>query len=212
MAGRRPDRLSDLPEREHVRHSHASVTRRQQIFGYTEEELRRILAPMANAGAEPIGSMGTDTPVAVLSERPRMLFDYFSQLFAQVTNPPLDAIREELVTSLYNTIGPEHNLLEPGPRSCRRVVLPFPVIDSDDLTKIRHINRDGDMPGYATHVIRGLYDVHGTSGGRAARRRWRPRWRSCAPRPPRRSPTGPGSSCCPTGTPPPSWRRSRPCC
>ncbi|GAB3747140.1 glutamate synthase large subunit [Microlunatus parietis] len=157
--------LSDLPEREHVRHSHASVTRRQQIFGYTEEELRRILAPMANAGTEPIGSMGTDTPVAVLSERPRLLFDYFSQLFAQVTNPPLDAIREELVTSLYNTIGPEHNLLEPGPRSCRRVVLPFPVIDSDDLVKIRHINRDGDMPGYATHVIRGLYDVHGTSGG-----------------------------------------------
>ncbi len=79
-------------------HTPASVTRRQQAFGYTEEELRILLAPMARTGIEPIGSMGTDTPVAVLSGRPRLLFDYFSQLFAQVTNPPLDAIREELVT------------------------------------------------------------------------------------------------------------------
>src|SRR3954454_8725612 len=92
--------LEDLPEREHIVHSHESVLRRQQTFGYTEEELRILVAPMARAGAEPIGSMGTDTPVAVLSDRPRLLFDYFSQLFAQVTNPPLDAIREELVTSL----------------------------------------------------------------------------------------------------------------
>ena len=106
--------LSDLPDREHVVHTHASVTRRQQVFGYTEEELRLILAPMATGGAEPIGSMGTDTPVAALSDKPRLLFDYFSQLFAQVTNPPLDAIREELVTSLYNTIGPERNLLDPS--------------------------------------------------------------------------------------------------
>ena len=142
-------------------HSHASVARRQQIFGYTEEDLRLILSPMAAKGAEPIGSMGTDTPVATLSDKPRLLFDYFSQLFAQVTNPPLDAIREELVTSLYNTIGPEWNLLDPGPASCRRVVLPFPVLDNDELTKIVKINRDGDLPGYATHVARGLYDVHG---------------------------------------------------
>ena len=116
---------------------------------------------MAAKGAEPIGSMGTDTPIAALSEKPRLLFDYFTQLFAQVTNPPLDAIREELVTSLYNTIGPEWNLLDPGPASCRRVVLPFPVLDNDELTKIVRINRDGDLPGYATHVARGLYDVHG---------------------------------------------------
>ena len=108
-------------------HTHGSVTRRQQIFGYTEEELRVLLAPMARNGAEPIGSMGTDSPIAALSERPRLLFDYFSQLFAQVTNPPLDAIREELVTSLAGTIGPEGNLLDPGPASCRQVVLPFPV-------------------------------------------------------------------------------------
>ena len=153
--------LADLPEREHVVHTHASVTRRQQVFGYTEEELRLILAPMASGGAEPIGSMGTDTPIAALSEKPRLIFDYFSQLFAQVTNPPLDAIREELVTSLYNTIGPEVNLLEPGPASCRRLVLPFPVLDNDSLTKINKINRDGDLPGYATYVARGLYEVGG---------------------------------------------------
>src|SRR3954470_14223013 len=109
--------LSQLPDREHITHSHASVLRRQQTFGYTEEELRVLIAPMARAGAEPIGSMGTDTPVAVLSDRPRLLFDYFTELFAQVTNPPLDAIREELVTSLSTTIGPEGNLLEPTPAS-----------------------------------------------------------------------------------------------
>ena len=157
--------LDDIPEREHIVHTHASVTRRQQVFGYTEEELRVLLTPMANAGAEPIGSMGTDTPVAVLSAKPRLLFDYFTQLFAQVTNPPLDAIREELVTSLNGSIGPEANLLEPAPASCRQVVLPFPVISNDDLAKIRHINRDGDMPGFITHVARGLYEVEG--GGRA---------------------------------------------
>jgi glutamate synthase (NADPH) large chain len=161
--------LDDLPDREHIVHTHASVTRRQQIFGYTEEEKRIILTPMARTGAEPIGSMGTDTPIAALSDRPRLLFDYFTQLFAQVTNPPLDAIREELVTSLQGTIGPEANLLEPTPASCRQVVVPFPVIDNDELAKIRHINRDGDLPGFITHVSRGLYEVEG--GGEALARR-----------------------------------------
>src|SRR4051794_40704746 len=161
--------LDDVPEREHIVHTHASVTRRQQIFGYTEEELRVLLTPMANTGAEPLGSMGTDTPIAALSEKPRLLFDYFSQLFAQVTNPPLDAIREELVTSLAGTIGPEANLLEPTPATCRQVVLPFPVLDNDELAKIRHVNRDGDMPGFITHVSRGLYEVEG--GGAAMARR-----------------------------------------
>lgn len=161
--------LDDIPEREHIVHTHASVTRRQQVFGYTEEELRILLTPMANSGAEPIGSMGTDTPIAALSDKPRLLFDYFSQLFAQVTNPPLDAIREELVTSLNGTIGPEANLLEPAPASCRQVVLPFPVISNDDLAKIRHINRDGDMPGFITHVARGLYDVEGGGAAMATR-------------------------------------------
>ncbi len=161
--------LDDVPAREHIVHTHASVTRRQQIYGYTEEELRILLTPMANTGGEALGSMGTDTPIAALSDKPRLLFDYFSQLFAQVTNPPLDAIREELVTSLSGTIGPESNLLEPQPASCRQVVLPFPVIDNDDLAKIRHINRDGDMPGFITHVSRGLYEVAG--GGEALARR-----------------------------------------
>jgi glutamate synthase (NADPH/NADH) large chain len=161
--------LDDIPEREHIVHTHASVTRRQQIFGYTEEELRILLTPMANTGGEPLGSMGTDTPIAALSEKPRLLFDYFSQLFAQVTNPPLDAIREELVTSLNGTIGPESNLLEPTPASCRQVVLPFPVISNDDLAKIRHINRDGDHPGFVTHVSRGLYPVEGGGAAMAQR-------------------------------------------
>ena len=158
-------RFEDLPDLEHIVHTHASVTRRQQVFGYTEEELRKLIAPIARSGAEAIGSMGTDTPIAAISDRPRMLFDYFTQLFAQVTNPPLDAIREEVVTSLAGTIGPEHNLLEPGPDSCRMLQLPFPVVDNDELAKIRHMNKDGDMPGFAVHVVRGLYDVHG--GGAA---------------------------------------------
>ena len=101
---------------------------------------------MARTGDEAIGSMGTDTPIAVLSDRPRLLFDYFQQLFAQVTNPPLDAIREELVTSLGSTIGPEGNLLDPGPASCRQIVLPFPILDNDELAKLIHINA-GRRPG-----------------------------------------------------------------
>ena len=159
--------LGDLPTREHHTPSHETVLRRQQTFGYTEEEVRLLVRPMAASGLEPIGSMGTDTPVAVLSERPRVLFDYFSQLFAQVTNPPLDAIREELVTSLSSTIGPEQNLLEPGPASCRQVVLPFPVLDNDELAKIVHVNADGDRPGLAAVKVQGLYPVNG--GGEALR-------------------------------------------
>ncbi|MET9956594.1 glutamate synthase large subunit [Streptomyces sp. NPDC006339] len=161
--------LSDLPEREHIVHTHASVTRRQQTFGYTEEELRVILAPMARTGAEPIGSMGTDSPIAALSERPRLLFDYFTQLFAQVTNPPLDAIREELVTSLRSSLGPQGNLLDPTAASCRSVTLPFPVIDNDELAKLIHINHDGDMPGMKAATLSGLYRVSGGGDALAAR-------------------------------------------
>ena len=158
-------RLDELKDRPHVFYGHESVLRRQQVFGYSEEELRILLAPMARTGAEAIGSMGTDTPVAVLSKRPRLLFDYFTQLFAQVTNPPLDAIREELVTSLSSTLGPEQNLLDPKSASCRQVVLPGPVITNDDLSKLRGINDDGDMPGFAAVSVRGLYHV---AGGAAA--------------------------------------------
>ena len=151
--------LDDLPERQHVVHSHASVTRRQQMFGVTHEELKMLIAPMAETGAEPIGSMGTDTPVAVLSDRSRLLFDYFSQLFAQVTNPPLDAIREELVTSLRGSFGPEANLLSAGPESCNQIVIDYPILDSDQLAKLVRINRDGSMPQFDAHIVRGLYRV-----------------------------------------------------
>lgn len=161
--------LEDLPEREHVVHTHASVSRRQQTFGYTEEELRVILAPMARAGGEPLGSMGTDSPIAALSAKPRLLFDYFVQLFAQVTNPPLDAIREELVTSLGSFVGPEGNLLDAQPADCRNVVLPFPVLDNDELAKLIHINLDGDQPGLKAVTISGLYPVDG--GGAALAKR-----------------------------------------
>jgi len=160
--------LGELPEREHVVFSHQSVLRRQQVFGYTHEELKVIIGPMARSGQEPLGSMGTDTPIAVLSERPRLLFDYFQQLFAQVTNPPLDAIREEVVTSVGSTVGPEANLLAPGPDSCRQLVLPFPVIDNDELAKIIHIDDDGGFPELRSVVISGLYRVAG--GGLALKR------------------------------------------
>ena len=161
--------LGDLPEREHVMHTAASVARRQQTFGYTQEELRILLSPMARTGGEALGSMGTDSPIAVLSNRPRLIFDYFTQLFAQVTNPPLDAIREVLVTSLGTLIGPEGNALSAGPAYARQLVLPFPVLDNDELAKIVHMNADGDLPGYATYIVRGLYDVAGGSVAMKAR-------------------------------------------
>jgi glutamate synthase (NADPH/NADH) large chain len=161
--------LPDLPEREHIVFSHDSVLRRQQMFGYTHEELKILITPMAASGGEALGSMGTDTPLAVLSERPRLLFDYFKQLFAQVTNPPLDAIREEVVTAVSSSVGPEANLLDPGPESCRQLALPFPIIDNDELAKIIHINDDGTRPGLQAKVLSGLYRVDdGGPGLRAA--------------------------------------------
>ena len=149
--------LADLPEREHIVHPIASITRRQRTFGYTEEEVRILLTPMGQNGAEPLGAMGSDTPVAVLSERPRLLFDYFTQQFAQVTNPPLDSIREEVVTSLALGLGPERNLLSWGADHVRTVTLDFPVIDNDELAKIQHI--DTALPGRSSVTIRGLYRV-----------------------------------------------------
>ena len=163
--------LDDLPAREREVVSHAALSARQQAFGYTEEELSVILKPMGAAGAEPIGSMGNDAALAFLSTRPRALYDYFTQLFAQVTNPPLDAIREELVTSLETQIGSEQNLLAPGPASCRKVVLPFPVLTNDELAKIIHINDDGDHPGFATYTVRGTFPA--AAGGEGLRGRLR---------------------------------------
>jgi len=157
-----PDRIRELPDGQ-------ALSTQQRLFGYTEEERRVVLGPMARTGAEPVGSMGDDTPLAALSDRPRLVFDYFTQQFAQVTNPPLDAIREELVTSLAAATGPEHNLFDPGPASCRQVVLPYPVISDSDLAKIIHINEDRDLPGFAAHVVDGRYLVAG--GGLALRAR-----------------------------------------
>jgi glutamate synthase (NADPH/NADH) large chain len=157
--------LDSLPSRPHTLRPHQSVVQRQQVFGYTTEELKILLDPMARSGAEPIGSMGTDTPIAVLSDRARLLFDYFSQLFAQVTNPPLDAIREELVTALGGTLGPEGNLLNPQPSSCRQIHVPRPVIDNDELAKLVHINDYDGMEDFHTVVIPCLYPVAGGGEG-----------------------------------------------
>ncbi len=151
--------LTALPDRVRTQPNHESVVRRQISFGYTEEDLRILLTPMAASGAEPLGSMGTDTPVAVLSQRARLLYDYFVELFAQVTNPPLDAIREAVVTSMARIMGPEQNLLEPSAASCRQIRLGWPVLDNDELNKIVHINDDGEQPGLRTAVLHALYDV-----------------------------------------------------
>jgi glutamate synthase (NADPH/NADH) large chain len=135
--------LHDLPEAPHVPEpDHHTVFQRQQAFGYTIEDLKIILPPLSN-GEEAIGSMGTDTPLAVLSDKPQPLYSYFKQLFAQVTNPPLDAIREELVTSVVTSIGPEGNILKPGPDCCRQIKVHSPVLDNDELAKFRHISTNG---------------------------------------------------------------------
>src|SRR5690606_16653747 len=160
-------RLADLPEREHLVHPVASIRRRQRTFGYTEEELKILIGPMGRTGAEPIGAMGSDTPIAALSKRPRLLFDYFVQQFAQVTNPPLDSIREEVVTSLTQNLGPEANLLTSGPQHARSVVLDFPVIDNDELAKIQHI--DQALPGRTAVTISALYRVSAGEAGMAKR-------------------------------------------
>ena len=138
----------------------------QQTFGYTTEELKLIIDPMGRTGAEDIGSMGTDTPLAVLSDRSRLLFDYFIQLFAQVTNPPLDAIREELVTALGATIGPEANLLEPSAESCHQLALPRPVLTNAELAAITRVG--AAVPGWSTRVLPTLYPV--AEGGDGLRR------------------------------------------
>ena len=147
---------------------HQTVLRRQQAFGYTQEDVSLLLAHMARAGEEPLGSMGTDTPLAALSERPRLLYDYFKQLFAQVTNPPLDAIREELVTSMESTVGPERNLLLPEPESCRQINIRYPIIDNDQLAKLRHIQDHPHLHGFRSVTLPMIYDPR--EGGAALER------------------------------------------
>ncbi|QNG20829.1 glutamate synthase large subunit [Rhodococcus triatomae] len=160
--------MDDLPDRPYTYMSHERVVLRQQMFGFTNEEVNLLVKPMAASGAEALGSMGTDTPIAVLSARSRMLYDYFSQMFAQVTNPPLDAIREEVVTSLGGTIGPEHDLLHPTAESCEQIFLPQPILHNDDLSKLIHVNDDGDFPNFRSVIIRGLYPV--AQGGEGLRK------------------------------------------
>src|SRR3989442_3127052 len=153
--------IADLPAAPHLPPpSHERIVRRQQLFGYTQEDLAILLAPMAMKGEEPIGSMGTDTALAVLSDRPRLLYDYFKQLFAQVTNPPLDAIREELVTTMESTVGPEGNLLKAEPGSCRQISLKYPIIDNDQLAKLRYVYE----PAFRSITLPMLYDAR--KGGR----------------------------------------------
>ncbi|REK74661.1 glutamate synthase large subunit [Paenibacillus paeoniae] len=136
--------LDDLPEAPELPDpSHDTVQLRQQAFGYTFEDIRKVLEPMAGGGQEPIASMGYDAPLAVLSERPQRLYNYFKQLFAQVTNPPIDAIREEIITSTATTIGPERNLLNPEPESCRHIKLDTPILSNEQFAKLRHIRREG---------------------------------------------------------------------
>ncbi len=157
--------LDDLPSQYALVPVHGTAVHEQRLFGYTQEDLRLIVAPMAKNGVESLGSMGTDTPLAALSNRPRKLYEYFKQLFAQVTNPPLDANFEALVTSLGSTIGPEQNLLDPVAASCHQIVVPYPIIDNDELAKLRYIDKDAPHLGFAPVTIRCLYSVREGGAG-----------------------------------------------
>ena len=137
--------LDQLPEPVRVHASdHATILSRQRAFGYSDEDLKMIIEPMAAWGQEPIGSMGTDTPLACLSDKPQPLFNYFKQLFAQVTNPPIDPIREEMVMSLISYIGTERNILDETPENCHTLKLPHPILTNRDLEKLRRVSR-GDL-------------------------------------------------------------------
>ncbi|HTP49063.1 MAG TPA: glutamate synthase large subunit [Anaeromyxobacteraceae bacterium] len=161
-------KLEDLPRPPMVREpDHETVLRRQETFGYTAEDLKVLVNPMATTGTEPLGSMGNDTPLAVLSERPQLLYSYFKQLFAQVTNPPVDAIREEIIMNVETAVGPEGNLLEPTPDSCRQLELPTPVLTNADLERIRAL--DGQHHGFKAIALPALFRVNeGGSGLRKA--------------------------------------------
>ncbi len=140
---------------------HDSLVQWQQAFGYSFEDLRILMGPMAKNGVEPIGAMGNDTPLAVLSDRSHLLYNYFKQLFAQVTNPPIDAIREELITATEMMLGSERNLLEPEPESCHRIKLKTPILTNEELAKLRHLNR----PGFKSVVLPILFKAAGGGPG-----------------------------------------------
>ncbi|MDB5085223.1 MAG: hypothetical protein JWN30_2109, partial [Bacilli bacterium] len=136
--------LEDLPDATEVPEpDHQTILQRQKAYGYTYEELFKTIEPMVRTGVEPLGSMGIDAPLAVLSDKPQLLYNYFKQLFAQVTNPPIDAIREEIITATGTTLGPEQNLVGAAPDSCRQIRLKTPILSNEELAKIRHIHREG---------------------------------------------------------------------
>ena len=164
---------------------HETVLQRQEAFGYTFEDLQVLIAPMASDGVEAIGSMGNDTPLAVLSNKPQLLYNYFKQLFAQVTNPPIDAIREEIIMAVDTALGPEGNLLEPPPASARQIELPTPVLRNEELAKLRNLDGGAGAHGFKSVTLPILFDVAAGGAGLRAGDRGR-----CARRPARPSPTG----------------------
>src|SRR5205085_395356 len=135
--------LEDLPAAPIQEPDHKTVLQRQQAFGYTFEDVRIVMLPMARDGVQPLGSMGTDTPLAVLSSKPQLLYNYFKQLFAQVTNPPIDCIREEIITPAFTLVGSEGNLLKPTPKSAHMIQLKSPILDNEQLEKLRHVVESG---------------------------------------------------------------------
>jgi glutamate synthase (NADPH/NADH) large chain len=160
-----PDPLSIYPP------DHDTVLSRQEVFGYSKEDLSIIMGPMARGANEALGSMGSDIPLAVLSERPQLLYSYFKQLFAQVTNPPVDAFREELIMSTDTTIGPEANMLEPTPECARQIKMKSPILSNEDLERLRRLDGSGDRwgsRGFKSITLRMLYKV--AEGGAALQR------------------------------------------
>src|ERR1019366_1619983 len=153
--------LEKLPKPEqHTEPAHRKILQQQQAFGYTFEDLRFIVAPMANDGVQPLGSMGTDTTLAVLSNKPQLLYNYFKQLFAQVTNPPIDPIREEIITSTFTMVGSRSGLLEPKPESCSVIRLEQPILTDEELDKLRFINQ----PSFKSETLSILF--HAADGAK----------------------------------------------
>ncbi len=158
--------LEDLPQPPRLPEpSHETVLRLEKAFGYTYEDERQVLVPMVRDGVDPVGSMGNDTPLAVLSDKPQLLYNYFKQLFAQVTNPPIDAIREEIVIGPETFMGSEGDLVHPTPEAARQIKLSSPFIDNDELERLRHITRAGFKAVTIPIVYR---SVEGGSGGAGA--------------------------------------------
>ncbi|MGZ7497051.1 glutamate synthase large subunit [Corynebacterium sp. ZY180755] len=161
--------IENLPQTRYEYMPHKRAVLRQRVFGITEEDVDIIIRPMALTATEAIGSMGSDTPIAALSSRPRMLFDFFAQRFAQVTNPPLDSIREKPVTSMFTLLGGQSDVLSPTPEAARRIHLNSPIIDNHELATLIHANDGGEWESFGAAVISGLYPVaHHGKGMREA--------------------------------------------